>query len=157
MRTHLSYLRHPLTLSMLVLWIVNDHALKKLYGNIWTGKLSDVAGLIVFPLFLFALYEVFVGTERPRRMLLLSIASAGLFFVGLNTSNAFSDGVCHVLGALQWPFKAVISLMTGTGMPIYAPTTATPDLTDLYTLPAMWFAWHVGEPHVRANKERAHN
>ena len=156
MRSDLAYLRHPLTLSMLALWIVNDHVLKDHYGNIVTGKLSDVAGLIVFPLFLFALYEVFVGTERARRALLTSIACAGLFFVGLNTSNAFSEAVCHVLGALQWPFKAVISLITGTGMPSYAPTTATPDLTDLFTLPAMWLAWYVGEPHVRTNNEREH-
>ena len=153
MRNELGYLRHPLSLSMLALWIVNDHLLKGWYGNAWTGKLSDVAGLIVFPLFLFALFEVFVSVERPRRALLTSITVAGVFFVGLNTSDAFSDSVCLVLGGLQWPLKAIVSLAQGGGLPSYVPTAATPDLTDLYTLPALWLAWHVGTKHLNVSTD----
>ena len=39
-------------LLALGLWAVNDHALKGRALSLLTGKLSDVAGLFVFPVFL---------------------------------------------------------------------------------------------------------
>jgi len=142
---------------MLILWIVNDHVLKELYGNIWTGKLSDIAGLVVFPLFLFALYEVFVETARPRQALSICIAAAGLFFIGLNSVESFSNAVCYLIGGLQWPFKALVGLTRGTGIPPFIPTTATPDVTDLYTLPALGLAWRVGRAELRSSEISQHS
>ena len=34
-------LRHPLVLSMLALWILNDHVFKAMWGNTFTGKLTE--------------------------------------------------------------------------------------------------------------------
>jgi hypothetical protein len=45
-------LLHPVFLISLVVLIINDQYLKYQYSNWLTGKLSDVAGLIVLPLFL---------------------------------------------------------------------------------------------------------
>jgi len=40
----------PLVLASLGLWALNDHVLKEAFSSWWTGKLSDVTSLIVFPL-----------------------------------------------------------------------------------------------------------
>ncbi|MFK7933686.1 MAG: hypothetical protein AB8G22_09255 [Saprospiraceae bacterium] len=57
----------PLFLIALTLLLLNDFYLKSTYGNFLTGKLSDVAGLFVFPLFFYAFFPkwkkyIFVGT-----------------------------------------------------------------------------------------------
>jgi len=43
------------------LLLLNDHVLKATYGNWFTGKLSDVAGLLIFPLFL----QFVFATAKP--------------------------------------------------------------------------------------------
>ncbi len=43
--------KHPVFICSLLLLIVNDHYLKAAYHNIITGKLSDIAGLFIFPIF----------------------------------------------------------------------------------------------------------
>ena len=43
-------LSHPLILLMLAVWLLNDHVLKDMFGNAFTGKASDVEGVIVFDL-----------------------------------------------------------------------------------------------------------
>jgi hypothetical protein len=45
----LAWLGHPVTLLSLVLLLVNDHLLKDAYPGLATGKLSDLAGLVVAP------------------------------------------------------------------------------------------------------------
>ena len=82
-------LRHPLVLCMLVLWLLNDHLFKDLFGNALTGKLSDVAGLAVFPLLPYALYEMLCGRlGHPARhglwVLMVSILATGVVFGGIN-------------------------------------------------------------------------
>jgi hypothetical protein len=47
-----SYIFNYAFIISLVLLALNDHVFKGLYGNVVTGKLSDVAGLVVLPLFL---------------------------------------------------------------------------------------------------------
>lgn len=150
MQADVGYLKHPMTISMLALWAVNDHILKAQFGNVWTGKLSDVAGLVVFPLFLLGLYETLVTIAQSKRVLMVCLLATGLFFVGLNTSQVISDLVCQLLGTLQWPFKLLLSAIEGRQLPSMVPTTATPDLTDLYTLPALWLSWSLGAKTLNA-------
>jgi len=49
---------HPVAITSLALLVLNDRVLKERYGNAITGKLSDVAGIIFFPLLLISLAEV---------------------------------------------------------------------------------------------------
>lgn len=49
-------LTSPAFVAALALLLLNDFALKPLFGNALTGKLSDFAGLFVFPLFWAALF-----------------------------------------------------------------------------------------------------
>lgn len=45
----LAWLVHPVTVFATALLIVNDHLLKAAYPGWVTGKLSDVAGLVMAP------------------------------------------------------------------------------------------------------------
>lgn len=52
------YLFNYIFLLGLFLLILNDHLLKAVYGNWFTGKLSDVAGLLILPMFLKYLFPI---------------------------------------------------------------------------------------------------
>ena len=102
--------------SMLILWILNDHLLKAQFGNVWTGKLSDIAGLVVFPLFMLASYQVIarlLGQWRPqdRAVLWTSIFSTGFIFSAVNLSERWSALFETLIGYLQWPIRATWSLL----------------------------------------------
>lgn len=56
------YLFNYFFLFGLFLLILNDHVLKAAYGNWFTGKLSDVAGLLILPMFLKYLFSI--STKR---------------------------------------------------------------------------------------------
>ncbi len=45
-------LLHPVSLASMALLGLNDHVLKGLFPGLITGKLSDFAGLVFFPLVL---------------------------------------------------------------------------------------------------------
>lgn len=52
-----SLLLHPVFIVSLTVLLLNDFYWKYAYGNWLTGKLSDVAGLVVFPIFLFEVFR----------------------------------------------------------------------------------------------------
>ncbi len=52
------YLFNYIFLLGLFLLMLNDHVLKAAYGNWFTGKLSDVAGLLILPMFLKYLFPI---------------------------------------------------------------------------------------------------
>ncbi|MBX6387020.1 MAG: hypothetical protein IRZ07_29260, partial [Microbispora sp.] len=47
--TAAAWLGHPATLTAIAVLLVNDHLLKHLWPGVVTGKLSDVAGMLVAP------------------------------------------------------------------------------------------------------------
>ena len=51
-------LLHPVTLCSIFLLVLNDHMLKELFPGFITGKLSDVAGMIFFPIVLAAFIQM---------------------------------------------------------------------------------------------------
>ena len=65
-------LLHPIFLFALFVLIVNDSILKWQYHNWLTGKLSDAAGLIVAPIFLFILFP---------KIKQHAVFALGLFFI----------------------------------------------------------------------------
>lgn len=142
-------LRHPLILGLLVVWALNDHVLKDHFGNQWTGKLSDLAGLAVFPVMLLSAYEIvcaLVGREpRVRRQILwISLLATGTCMVGINLSAGWANAYALSLSLAQWPFQALGSLLTGDPTPQLATLKVTMDPSDLWTLPALSIAWWVG-------------
>lgn len=87
----------PLPLAAVAVLLVNDHLLK---GAGWlpgavTGKLSDVAGLFFFPIFLFVLARsLFGGREGERGLAYLSAGATAVVFAALKLSptlNALAE------------------------------------------------------------------
>ena len=83
-RTSLRALAHPGSVLALVVLVLNDHVLKQAWPGWVTGKLSDVAGLVVAPLLLAALLAI-VRVPRPMPV---ALAATGVGFVLCKTSAA---------------------------------------------------------------------
>jgi hypothetical protein len=63
------YLRHPAILAALILTALNDHLLKSYFHNFLTGKISDVTGLFYFPVFLYALYDLYRAPKSSHEFI----------------------------------------------------------------------------------------
>lgn len=119
--TSLRVLAHPGSVLALVVLVLNDHVLKQAWPGWVTGKLSDVAGLVVAPLLLAALLTL----VRTPRAMPVALVATGAGFVICKTSAA---------GAAMT--SSVWSLL-GT------PTMIRADVTDLVALPALYAAWRI--------------
>lgn len=121
--TGLSALSHPAALASVALLLLNDHVLKRTIPSLWTGKLSDFAGLVFFPLLLSGLIGLL--ERRPRRAAVWGFALTGLTFAALKLIPAFAGEASLVLGGL-----------------LGGRVSITPDPTDLVALvmliPAGW-------------------
>ena len=93
----------------LLLLVINDHYLKSEFPNWMTGKISDFAGLLIFPMFLQFLFP------RLRRF---SVLLTGLLFVFFKLP--VSDAAIAVYDKI-----AII------------PITRTVDYSDLMALPVV--------------------
>jgi hypothetical protein len=141
--TRAGYLLHPVVLVGLALWLVNDHAWKAAYPSWWTGKLSDVASLAVFPLVPYAatdLWRARRGLPPPSlATLVFWIVATGLVMATIKTLGAAADCYRWGLGAAQWPIRA----LRGWSLPAIQPVCLTEDPTDLFALPALLVPWRV--------------
>ena len=125
-----SGLLHPLALAAIALLVVNDHVLKAHYPGWLTGKLSDVAGLVFFPLLLRALLAPIVHLARSigrERLLIACVALTALAFAAIKLVAPATAACEQVLGAL-----------------LGGRVTIVRDPTDLLALPfvlvALWIA-----------------
>ncbi|RAO26782.1 hypothetical protein PSN13_06812 [Micromonospora saelicesensis] len=121
--TTLSWLCHPATVFALVLLLVNDHVLKTAFPGLVTGKLSDVAGLVLAPPLVAVLLTLLVP-RLPSR----AAALAGLVAVGAGFAVVKSSGYAAELASSAWTVLA-------------GPSLVRADWTDLLTLPALGLAW----------------
>ena len=149
-------LLHPVPLVAITVLVVNDQVLKAAAPGWVTGKLSDVAGLVFFPLFIVALGEVIAaaagrwhGPRAPH--LTIAVAVTGLAFALVKLLPAAERLYEAVLGIGQWPFAAVASLVGGSsgGLPPLVPVNVTRDPTDLVALAALWLPMEVGLRRAR--------
>lgn len=126
----------PLPLLALAILIVNDWVLKGTAAPLWiTGKLSDLAGVFVFPVIAtatgdLALYAAFrlgapVDFTLRRWKLALAIALTALVFGAMKLSPVIG-------GAVERAWAAIVP-----GSSIYPDPT---DALALLVLPATW--WH---------------
>lgn len=141
-------LRPSVLLSMVVL-VVNDHSLKERWPGTVTGKLSDVAGLVFFPVVVLTLLEVGLRLVRlsgrwpiERLLWLVTIASA-IGFTVVKTSPAAAAGYSEALGWMQWPVRATLAVVQRATIPDQHPITVRSDPWDLLALPAVLWALHL--------------
>jgi|GEM_PF-534315 len=146
LRVALRWLAHPVSLVAIGVMVLNDHVLKQAYGTWWTGKLSDVAGLIFFP----ALVAVVVAgvarvLRRPevRGPDVAAVVITGLGFVWVKATWAGAATASAVLTAITGPLFGSPSLMRA-------------DVTDLLALPALGLAaWVAGRVETRGEPRAA--
>jgi hypothetical protein len=137
----LDALLHPVPLVMLVLLMVNDHFLKVHYPGWLSGKLSDVAALVLLPFVLLALADL-AAMASPRicapgrRAVVGSVLLTAAIFTAMQATPLGADAYRWGLAAAQWPFHAIAPLFLGEPMPPLSPVRLTPDLSDLLALPA---------------------
>jgi hypothetical protein len=128
----------PLPLAAVVLLVVNDHVLKARFPGLVTGKLSDVAGCFVLPLFVSALLCFLAPWPPPARLVTGGAATVVLF------------------GAIKtWPLAAhaMAAALTATTRPLgLAPSRIVCDPTDLVALPLAAVAVAYG---LRVTREAA--
>jgi len=144
---------HPVVLVALALLILNDQLLKAAWPGVVTGKLSDVAGLVVAPLALQAAWEVgqwIAGRWRgpTRSVLAAAIIAVGLGFAAVQLWDQASNAYEWAMGAAQWPFRALAASLTGGPASGVDPVVATADAEDLLALPALAITWLVGRPRI---------
>ena len=130
-------LRHPVWGLALGVLILNDHVLKgaDVLPAAITGKLSDVAGLIVAPVVLAALLRV-----RSRVGMWVSIGAVGLWFASVNLVPSAARACEAFTAAFGVPWKLWV------------------DPSDLLALPALglsaWLMMRDDEPVRRRLVER---
>jgi hypothetical protein len=136
-------------LVALLVLVVNDQLAKAAWPGPITGKLSDVAGLIVAPIALLAASEVALwGTGRwsgpSGRALAVAIVVVGVAFVAVQVWPPATEAYRWGLGALQWPIRAAAAVLAGGSGSAIAPVQVTADAEDLLALPALLVTGWVG-------------
>ncbi|MFF3437911.1 hypothetical protein [Streptosporangium sp. NPDC002721] len=128
----LAWFGHPATVVATFVLLINDHLLKALWPGLVTGKLSDVAGLLVAPPVLalvlspgLALSRTGSSPVRARLVALVAIAATGVGFTLVKTTEAGAE-----LASRAWTLVA-------------GPSLVLADPTDLVALPALGAAWLV--------------
>ncbi|MEV6521646.1 hypothetical protein AB0M43_06905 [Longispora sp. NPDC051575] len=110
----LAWLAHPVTLVAGLLLVLNDHLLKPSFPGPVTGKLSDVAGLVLAP--------ALVALVLPARW---AVPVTGAGFTLVKVSGAGAAVATELWGALGGPSRVLA------------------DPTDLWALPALGLSWWV--------------
>jgi hypothetical protein len=105
---------------------LNDHLLKRAWPGLVTGKLSDLAGCFVLPLFLSALLACVTRWPLARRVAVGAVVTVA-FFAALKLSPVVAGAVARALD-LSWT-----GLTRRHGQIVADPT-------DLVALPCAWVA-----------------
>lgn len=139
--SRLAVLCHPLFLGALALLIVNDHALKgaRILPGVVTGKLSDLAGLIVAPILLTAMLGA-----RSRRARMMAFALVVVPFVAIKLSASAAELAAHALTAAgirshiwQDPTDLIALVMLAPAWRLSAGSTA-PGTSHLASTTRWW-------------------
>jgi hypothetical protein len=134
----LTWLAHPVTVLALALLALNDHVLKAVYPGPVTGKVSDLAGLLVAPPVL-----AMVAVLAIRRLPAAVAAHGALVAVGVGF-------------ALTKAYPAGAAAASALWSLVHGPSVILADRTDLAALPILAVAaWFAGRARRRPDPGRA--
>ena len=147
-------LLHPGVLASIGVCVVNDHVLKAAAPGWLTGKLSDVTGLVFFPLLLVAGWELLrsaVGrrVDPSARSLILAVLATGVAFAAVKTTDIGAAALAWGLGSAQWLVGSAWSGLTGSPTGQVQPVQVVRDPTDLVALLALGAAAAIGLARAR--------
>lgn len=132
---------HPVALGALIVLLANDHAWKGAFPGWVTGKVSDIVGLVVFPLLVLAIVEILRRRVGVAPMTMAFVAcGTGLMFVAVKISPAVADAYSHALGIVMWPLRMGASAGHASLANATRPVRVIADPSDLVALPALGLA-----------------
>lgn len=140
-------LLHPFALAASATLLLNDMLLKPAFGNWFTGKLSDVAALVVLAVVIQAVAELAGAPIRPR-VLAAALVASGVALIAIKLLPPAGELYRWGLGAAQWVPGAAAALFDRNPMPDVIPVALTRDATDLVTLPILMVAWFLFRERV---------
>jgi hypothetical protein len=154
------FLLHPACLAAIVILVVNDWAIKARWPGAVAGKLSDVAGMVFFPLLLVALAELALLLVRRKRLaspmwFVISAGAVGAVFAATKTIEPVRAADEWMLGQLRWlPLAAIRAAQR---QPIGEPTypNVVPDATDVLCVPFVLVAIWIGFKYRRPPRARS--
>jgi hypothetical protein len=126
----------PIALCAIALLIINDHVLKAAYPGFVTGKLSDFAGLVFFPLLLAAACEQ-IGLRCGMKTVVHAVCATAIVFAAIKLSASAGELYRLSIALLQWPFHALRALVAGDALPGVGRARLVADRTDLIALVAL--------------------
>ena len=142
-------LRSPVFLVALALMALNDQVLKAAVPSHATGKLSDLAGMVVAPVLAVSLAELLLRRPLGVRAWWAAAALTGLAFTVVQTWAPASSLYEQVFGLARWPVDAAVAAIGGRPVEGPAPVRLWPDATDLVALPVLllvpWMARRRGQ------------
>ncbi|HZM82795.1 MAG TPA: hypothetical protein VFC19_44330 [Candidatus Limnocylindrales bacterium] len=118
-----AWLAHPISLLGLGLLLLNDHVFKQAWPGVLTGKLSDLAGMLMFPPLLAALTALALPRARAKTLAVVALCLTGCGFAVLKF----------------WGYPAELASAALTV--VSGPSVVRADRTDLLVLPALALAW----------------
>lgn len=99
----IGFLIHPIPILAFAILAINDHYLKHLYPSMITGKLSDFAGVFVFPIFLCGLWSLISRQWITLRSALIAIAITDLIFVSVKLVPQVTSAYVQTMSAMGFP------------------------------------------------------
>lgn len=143
------FLLHPISLGAITVLIVNDWYIKRYWPGFVAGKLSDLAGLIFFPLLLVALAEfaalLFHRPWRASRSTFIFVAVVvAVVFASTKAIEPVRNADEVALGWLWWLPDAAYRLATGEDAGSPGRHQVLADLSDLMALPCVLVAIWIG-------------
>jgi len=126
----------PIAIFAIALLVVNDHVLKLACPGLVTGKLSDFAGLMFFPLLLAAAGEQ-LGFRRGMKTIVVATVATGFELAAIKVSPATGEIYRALVAGLQWPVRVLFAVIVGDPVPAVGHVQLTADRTDLIALVAL--------------------
>ncbi len=138
-----------LPLAAVLVLFVNDHVLKHAYPGFVTGKLSDIAGMIFFPVLLHAVVSMMLPASqlrgrRSEQLLVVACVATAVVFALTKTSVLANEAYRVTWGALYWPLRAARALLLGHALPPLTRVLFVRDASDLLAAPFVLLAWTSG-------------
>ena len=137
------FLVHPVSLAAIAILLLNDHVLKRQAPSWITGKLSDVAGMVLLPLVLVALVEL-LRRNKPATVQAFCIAAAitAAGFAAVKLVPAVADAYQSSLSWLRYGLTSLAQLVVAGEVAPRGNVSVADDPSDAavipFTLAAVW-------------------